>query len=147
MAVGPLQLLLITFPHGRFDGEVLPELGALRTHGSVRIIDLVLVSKDAGGRVAALPARELPGVRPPGRVLSGLLSAGVAGEPELRGLVAELPAPGAGAIALLEHRWAAHLGAALRRVGGDLVGGGLVRSPELRGAVLRQEGSSAPDSG
>src|SRR6266536_2884157 len=50
---GPVEMMLIGFPENRFDGSILP------AHGTVRVIDLVMVSKDGDGNVTAFEVSDL----------------------------------------------------------------------------------------
>ena len=56
---GPVEMMLIGFPENRFDGSILPALGTLSEHGTVRVIDLVMVSKDGDGNVTAFEVSDL----------------------------------------------------------------------------------------
>src|SRR5277367_1897544 len=49
--IGPVQLLVVGFDKPDFQGEVLAHLQSLREHDVVRVIDILLVSKDADGVV------------------------------------------------------------------------------------------------
>ena len=59
--VGPAEMMLIGFPGNRFDGSILPALQELVEAGTVRVIDLVVVRKDADGEVSAAEVTELDG--------------------------------------------------------------------------------------
>ena len=59
MQIGPVQMLVVGFPGSRFRGEIWPELERLKEAGIVRIIDLMLVRKDATGGVMHLKASDL----------------------------------------------------------------------------------------
>lgn len=52
-------MMLIGFPENRFDGSILPTLSALVDAGTVRVIDLVMVSKDLDGNVTAMEVTDL----------------------------------------------------------------------------------------
>jgi hypothetical protein len=62
MAVGPVQLIVRGFNHPDFHGEVISELERLRASGTVRVIDSIVVYKDAGGELEehhwAVPLRD-----------------------------------------------------------------------------------------
>jgi hypothetical protein len=49
MAVGPVQLLVLGFPHPEFHGEIIAELERLKESDTVRVIDAPAVYKDAAG--------------------------------------------------------------------------------------------------
>ncbi len=54
--IGPVQLLVVGFEQPDFRGEVLDRLRSLREHDVVRVIDILLVYKDADG---ALDTRQI----------------------------------------------------------------------------------------
>ena len=54
MALGPVEYLIVGFPGNKFNGEIAPELAKLVESGTVRILDLVFITKDADGNVAAV---------------------------------------------------------------------------------------------
>ena len=51
MAIGPVQLIVLGFPHPDFHGEVIAELERLRESDTVRVIDALAVHKDAAGEI------------------------------------------------------------------------------------------------
>ena len=52
MDVGPVEYVVLAFPGNRFRGEIAPELKSLVASGTVRILDLTFVKKDADGVVS-----------------------------------------------------------------------------------------------
>jgi hypothetical protein len=51
---GPVDIAIISFPGNKFNGDVVPALKALVDDGTVRILDLVFVNKDADGNVQSI---------------------------------------------------------------------------------------------
>src|SRR6201989_3173750 len=51
MAIGPVQLIVIGFSQPDFHGEIIAELERLRESGTVRVIDSLVVYKDADGEL------------------------------------------------------------------------------------------------
>ena len=51
MSIGPVEYMVIAFPGNKFKGEIAPALGELVDNGTIRIIDLAFVGKDADGNV------------------------------------------------------------------------------------------------
>ena len=142
MNFGPIHMLVVGFPGSRFRGEIWPELERLKQLGIVRIVDLLLVRKDAEGGVSHLKASDLDWEEATsfGEVvgtLAGFAAGGVesAGQGALAGM-AELmdghlfdeedafrleqtldPATSV-AVVLFEHLWAQPLLDAVSRAGG-----------------------------
>jgi hypothetical protein len=122
---GPVQILVIGLDEPTFSGEVMAEFARLREAGTVRLLDVTLITRAADGTFETLP---LPAGAPAGM---GQLAARLLGHPDADTASAE-PAPtggtwsladaipvGAGAaVAVIEHLWAAPLREALHRAGG-----------------------------
>lgn len=136
--IGPVQLLVVGFEQPDFKGEVLAQLQSLREHDLVRVIDILLVYKDAAGeletrQVSDLSAQEAQDL---GELAGALIGLGAAAggdaesaarlwsaedgltEEDLVDVLAEIPPDTAVAIALLEHRWAIPLREAILAAGG-----------------------------
>ncbi len=131
MATGPVQALVIGFEEGKFEGEILAELARLEEHEVVRLLDLLLVRKDAEGNVEIVNADE-SGITD--LAVSGDVAKALLGDPDLPEEPGEtegsgdiwyvadaIPNGGAAGIALLEHVWAIPLREAIGRAGGELL--------------------------
>ena len=121
MAIGPVEYMVLGFPENRFDGSIAPELMKLVDDGTIRILDLVFITKDAGGDVAAVEFDDDEALAAFGAMegdVGGLIG------PEDVEFVADGLAPDS-AVALLvwEDVWAKPLVEALRAAGGILVEG------------------------
>jgi hypothetical protein len=51
--------MIVAFPGNKFKGEIVPALTELVEAGTIRIIDLAFVTKDADGNVGALEVADL----------------------------------------------------------------------------------------
>ena len=49
--MGPVEYLIVEFPGNQFKGEIVPALEELTDNGTIRIIDLLFIKKDAEGQV------------------------------------------------------------------------------------------------
>jgi uncharacterized membrane protein len=136
--VGPVQLLVVGFEQPDFKGEVLTHLRSLREHELVRVIDILLVHKDAEGELHTRQISDLSEdeAQELGAVAGALIGLGAAAggdeeaaarlwsaedgltEEDLIDVLAEIPPDTAVAIALLEHRWAIPLREAIISAGG-----------------------------
>ena len=63
--LGPVDYVVIEFPAGQqnFTGEVAEELARLSESGVIRVLDLLLISKNEDGSVDALEIDDTPEVR------------------------------------------------------------------------------------
>ena len=142
MTHAPLEYAVIRVEADHFSKEIVPELVAIQRAGSVQVVDLLLVTKDAQGVVVSREVHELgdEDTQPYGDLadnLEGLLT-----PDDIAALAADLPASESAAIVLLEHCWTQGLGEAVGRAGGKLLTGGLVSTDAL--ARVDQELSAVP---
>src|SRR4030081_3174774 len=141
--MGPIDYLVIEFPHGRLSGEGLPLLVDLAARGIVRILDLSFIRKLPNGSVVRIELKGLGGEDVPRLAVfagggSGLL------DQEDTAAAAEVTEPGSIACLMVyENRWAAPLATALRRGGAQLVAGGRIPVQALLASLEAAEGAQA----
>jgi Family of unknown function (DUF6325) len=59
MSIGPVEYMIVAFPGNKFRGEIVPALKELVDAGTIRIIDLAFVMKDADGAVVTAEMADL----------------------------------------------------------------------------------------
>lgn len=59
MSIGPVEYGIFAFPGNEFKGEIAPALADLVDSGTIRIIDLAFVTKDADGNIAAFELSDM----------------------------------------------------------------------------------------
>ena len=59
MSIGPVEYLVVKFPGSKFTGQIAPALADLIEAGTVRVLDLAFVTKDAEGSTAAFEMENL----------------------------------------------------------------------------------------
>jgi hypothetical protein len=138
-ALGPVQVLVVGFDRPDFRGEVLTELKRLRESDLVRVIDLLVVHKDADGIVRRLDHPDLADVD--GSVVSALIGLDADGEhpepdEEYWSLEDAIPNDSAAALALVEHRWAIGTRDAIVAAGGVTIADAWVHPADLAAAGL-----------
>ena len=135
MALGPLQVLVVNFDEANFTGDIEAEFNRLEDAGTLRVLDVLVVTKSSDGEVEVLRTGE----RHSGEIGQAVLGFDVdelesetaADDPDAW-YVADAIAPGgAAAIAVLEHRWALPLREAIERAGGHSVAAEWVSAAEL----------------
>jgi hypothetical protein len=121
MAIGPVEYIIIGFPGNQFNGEIAPELGKLVASGTVRVLDLVFVTKDADGDVAVVEFEDHADV-----ALFNALDGDVGGlisEQDIEYAAAGLEPNSSAALLIWEDVWAAPFVGALRASGAVLIEG------------------------
>src|SRR3982751_3301641 len=156
MAIGPVQLIVLGFPHPDFHGEIIDELERLRESDTVRVIDALAVYKDPDGEIEAMHLSNLSmdeAVELGSKVgaLIGLGFDGEAGaeagaqagaeaaadgiapfpEDEAWDVLEDIPNGSAAALVLIEHHWAVGLRDAVARAGGYRVSDGFISPLDL----------------
>jgi len=123
MALGPVEVLVFSFPGNQFNGSIIPELERLTANGTITVIDGVFVTRDESGEVTFVEFEQL-GENHDAARLAGVLN-------QIESLisdedVAELAdglAPGdSEAILVFEHTWAKPFRDAIESSGGVLTG-------------------------
>src|SRR4051812_47689053 len=157
MPLGPVQLVVLGFEHPDFHGEIIAKLEKLHEEGAVRVIDSLVVHKDASGELEVehlsnLTRDEAIEV---GSAVGALIGLGIEGEEGVEAgaqagadvaasegvdvfgggeewdVLGEIPNDSAAALVLLEHRWAIPLRDAVVRAGGFRLGDGFVSPLDL----------------
>ena len=121
MAIGPVEYIVIGFPGNRFNGEIAPELARLVDSGTIRVLDLVFIGKDADGNVAALEFEDHEDV-----ALFNALEGEVGGlisEEDIDYVADGLEPDSSAALLIWEDVWAAPFVQALRNSGAVLIEG------------------------
>lgn len=120
MTIGPLELLVIGYEGTAIPERIGHELGALEHAGSVRIVDLAVVTEEQGVP-AVRRARELSEeeLRPFAGALGDLM--GLLRPRELERAITSLPPSGRALVVLVEHTWATGIRDALAHAGASLL--------------------------
>lgn len=128
----PVQVLVIGLDRPEYDGSVRAELDRLRETGTVRLVDVLLVTRSEDGSLSTLPPP--PGLpAETGSVVAGLFDSteetppaaddtGAPGPDAVWSLDGAVPPGATAAVALLEHVWAEPLRDAIRTAGGRPLG-------------------------
>jgi hypothetical protein len=59
MAVGPVDVYIIGFPGNKFSGRIAPAIMELVESGTIRVLDLLFIMKDADGAVTTIEAADM----------------------------------------------------------------------------------------
>ena len=134
--IGPVEYMVVAFPGNKFRGEIAPALQQLVESGTIRIIDLAFVSKDADGEIAALEVSDLDPDVQAGLERMGAEATGLFNEGDLMAAGEELEPNSSAALLVWEDLWAARLVQAIRDADGVLLD--LERIPQEIVAAARE---------
>ena len=135
--LGPVDYLVVGFPADKadFSGAMADELKKLMDAGTVRVLDLVLVTRAEDGTVDVAELREkdeseVGELRSLEADLSLLLA-----EDDVARVAADLEPGSAAAVLVWENTWAGPLASAIRHSGGELISTGRIPTQALIAAV------------
>jgi len=158
VAIGPVQLIVLGFNHPDFHGEIIAELERLRQSDTIRVIDSLVVYKDADGEleVEHLSNLSRDEAIEVGSKIGALIGLGIEGEEGMEaGAIAgaeevaadggvhvfteeegwdvleDIPNDSAAALVLIEHHWAVPLRDAVLRAGGFRISDGFISPLDL----------------
>jgi hypothetical protein len=124
--LGPVDYLVVEFPAGAssFTGEMAAELRALVDSGTIRVIDVLILTKDADGTVEATELSdigELGDLQVIETELAELLAAD-----DVDHLAAAMEPGSTAGVLIWENLWAAPFASAVRHSGGQLIANGRI---------------------
>jgi hypothetical protein len=139
--LGPVDYLVVEFPAGtsNFTGEMAAELRALVDSGTIRVIDVLILTKDEDGAVDAM---ELSDVGELGELqaieaqLAELLAAD-----DVEHLAAAMEPGSTAGVLIWENLWAARFASAARRAGGQLIANGRIPIQAIIASIEADEAS------
>lgn len=137
--MGPVGYLVVEFPGNKMTGEGLPILVDLVDRGLIRILDLIFVTKDDDGTVAAAELRDFDGDGELDLAVFEGASSGLLSDEDIAESGGVLEAGSSGAVLIYENRWAAPFTAALRRGGAQLVAAGFIPQDDLLASLDASE--------
>ena len=119
--IGPVDYMIVAFPGNKFRGEIGPALAELVEAGTIRIIDIAFVGKDANGDTVAFELTELDPEVQKGLDNLGIEVGGLFNEDDLADAGDALEPNSSAALLVWENVWAREVGQAMRNAGGELV--------------------------
>ena len=139
--LGSVDYLIVEFPAGQanFSGEMAAELVSLVDAGTIRILDLLIITKDTDGTVDSFEIDDFDGLdelRALETELADLLAAD-----DVADLAAAMEPGSVAAVLVWENRWAAPFASAARRAGGQLVANGRIPIQAILASIEADEAS------
>jgi len=119
--IGPVDYLIVAFPGNRFRGEIAPALGDLVDDGTIRIIDIAFVGKNASGDAVAMEFTELDTEVQDGLEKLGIEVGGLFNDEDLMAAAEELEPNSSAALLVWENVWARKVAQKMRDAGGVLL--------------------------
>src|SRR5436190_11262623 len=125
-SLGPVDYVIVEFPAGasNFTGEMAKELLAMVDAGTIRVIDILILTKHEDGTVEAMELSDIEELGPL-QTLEAELAELLAAE-DVEHLAAAMDPGSTAGVLIWENLWAAPFAAAARRSGGQLIATGRI---------------------
>jgi hypothetical protein len=133
--LGPVDYVIVEFPAkaANFTGEMLEELVKLVESGTIRLIDVLILAKDADGAIEAMELSDLADLGPL-ETLEAELAEFLA-EEDVEHLAAAMDPGSVAGVLVYENLWAAPFASAARRSGGQLIANGRIPTQAIAAAI------------
>jgi len=117
--IGPVDVAVLLFEGNNFNGQVAPALADLHSAGTVRVIDLAFVRKDADGTTAFLEVEDSDIAEAYARIHDDELD--LLSDSDLKQIAENLDPGSSALVVVFENTWAARLARAIRESHGQLL--------------------------
>jgi len=141
-SLGPVDYIVVEFPAGasNFTGEMADELIALVEAGTIRVIDVLILTKNEDGTVDAMELSEIEQLGPLQAVEAQL--AELLAEEDVAHLAAAMDPGSTAGVLIWENLWAAPFASAARRSGGQLIANGRIPIQAIIASIEADEANS-----
>ena len=126
MSIGPVEYIAIAFPGNKFSGEIIPAIRELQDSGTIRVLDLVLITKDDDGNVASIELSEASPETQATFAALGIENRNLLGQEDFEDIGAALDPNSTAALMIWENVWAERFAQSLRNADGILVANGRI---------------------
>lgn len=114
MGVGPVDVVIIDFPGNKFSGDIAPAIAELVESGTIRLLDLLFVSKDSDGVVTTLSIADLDPTAGPSFMSLDIAFPGSLDTDDADELSDDLAPNSSALVVAFENTWAAKFTDAIR---------------------------------
>src|SRR3954453_2535775 len=144
--LGPVDYVVVEFPAGesRFTGEMTEELVALVRSGTIRLIDVMILTKNADGSVDAMELSDVPELGEL-QAIEAELAELLAAE-DVADLAAAMEPGSTAGVLIWENLWAAPFAAAARRSGGQLIANGRIPIQAIIASIEADERTTTEEA-
>jgi len=140
MSIGPVEYIAIAFPGNQFSGKIIPAIKELQDAGTIRVLDLVIISKDADGNVDAIELSEASPEQQAALAVLGVESRNLLGQEDFEDIGAALDPNSTAGLMIWENVWAARFAQSLRDADGILIANGRIPAPLVEEVLAESVG-------
>lgn len=131
---GPIDYVLLEFPRDRLTGQAAPALVDLVDRGLIRLLDLLVISKDEDGVVEGVEITDPRGEGADFEYFAGSRS-GLLGDDDMRAAAEAMKPNTLAALIVYENTWAVPFVAAVLRSGGELIASERIPASDVMAAL------------
>jgi hypothetical protein len=141
-SLGPVDYVIVEFPAGKsnFTGEMAKELLALVDAGTIRVIDVLILTKNEDGTVDAMELSDIEELGELRRIEAQL--AELLAEEDIENLASAMDPGSTAGVLIWENLWAAPFASAARRSGGQLIATGRIPIQAIIASIEADEASA-----
>jgi len=141
-SLGPVDYIVVEFPAGasNFTGEMAEELLALVAAGTIRVIDVLILTKNEDETVDVMELSDIEQLGPLQAVEAQL--AELLAEEDVAHLAAAMDPGSTAGVLIWENLWAAPFASAARRSGGQLIATGRIPIQAIIASIEADEAST-----
>ena len=126
MSIGPVEYIAIAFPGNKFSGEIVPAIQELQDAGTIRVLDLVIISKDGEGNVTGIELSEASPEQQATLAVLGVESRNLLGQEDIEDIGSALDPNSTAGLMIWENVWASRFAQSLRAADGILIANGRI---------------------
>jgi len=126
MSIGPVEYIAIAFPGNKFSGKIIPAIQELQESGTIRVLDLVIISKDGDGNVTGIELSETSPEEQATLAALGVQSRNLLGQEDIEDIGAALDPNSTAGLMIWENVWASRFAQSLRDADGILIANGRI---------------------
>ncbi|MFI5046163.1 MAG: DUF6325 family protein [Acidimicrobiia bacterium] len=140
--LGPVDYVVVEFPAATstFTGEMVAELLSLVDRGIIRVIDVLILTKDEDGTVEAMELSDVGDLGALEQLEAEL--AELLAEEDIEHLAAAMDPGSTAGVLIWENLWAAPFASAARRSGGQLIANGRIPIQAIIASIEADEAST-----
>lgn len=121
MPIGPVEIVVIGFHHGRFEGKIVAAIEDLVNAGTIRVLDATFIQVDDDGDADVYEIAEVDGLGQLDALVDHDDTPDLLTDDDIDAFL-QLMAPGdAAAIICFEHAWLGPLRVAVEEAGGEVL--------------------------
>ena len=145
MATGPVDIVILGFPGNKFTGRIAPAIMDLVESGTIRILDLLFVMKDADGTITTIDIQDLDPETGPEVLKVNVAAPGALNDEDADEIADDLPPNTSALMVAFENAWASKFVEAVRAADGFVIDQIRIPADVVDAALADVESTSLTD--